>query len=126
MDWNNKQRIVGSKSIEFVETQHTKYRDATRASKWKRSMYWFRGRIPKVLSRRKERDTSRSKKLRRGRNSVYFAKYNWWCVFLQRQWYSSYFFLVACWIHTTKDPYRNKVEHLSKNGNKRLSILLGG
>ena len=93
-------------------------------------MYWFRERVPQVLSWRKERDTSRSKELRRRRNSVYYARYDWWRVFLQRKWYSSYFFLAACRIQTTKDLYRTKVEHLSKNGNKHLSILrienLGG
>ena len=103
--------------------RYIEYRDAIRATRWKTSMYWFRERVSKVLYWRKERDTSRSKWMRQDRNSVYYARYDWWCVFLQRKWYSSYFFLAACWIQTTKDLYRTKVVYLSKNGSMFVSIL---
>ena len=97
-----------------MEIRYIEYRDAIRATRWKTSMYWFRERVSKVLYRRKERDTSRSKWMRQDRNSVYYARYDRWCVFLQRKWYSSYFFLVACWIQTTKDLYRTKVVYLTR------------
>ena len=113
------ERIVGSKSIEFVETQHTKYRDAARGTRWKECLYWIRGRIPKIYFWRRKQDTSRSKELWRKGNSIYNARYNRWSVFLQRLWYSSNSSTVCSWIQTTQ----SKLEYLSKNGNKHLSIL---